>query len=220
MAKDRAAKILHTLKENFVIPQWTDSRKDAFQTLIRTVISQATADRNTARAFENLSKRFSILPTALAKADMKEIEKAIKVAGLYRNKSRIIKALSCVILEKLNGSLDFIHSLPLEESRKILMNLPGVGPKTADVVLLFSARRPTIPVDTHVNRVSKRLGLASSNSDCEEVRKALQSLYSPKDYFPVHLLLISLGRRHCKARKPLCKSCPVNALCPSRTISN
>lgn len=220
MAKDRAAKILHILKENFVIPQWTDSRKDAFQTLIRTIISQATADRNTARAFENLSKRFSILPKALAKADMKEIEKAIKVAGLYRNKSRIIKLLSCVILEKFNGSLDFIHSLPLEESRKILMNLPGVGPKTADVVLLFSAQRPTIPVDTHVNRVSKRLGLASSNSDYEEVRKALQSLYSPKDYFPVHLLLISLGRRHCKARKPLCKSCPVNALCPSRTISN
>ena len=218
MAKDRAAKILRILEENLSIPQWAGSRRDAFQTLIRTVISQATADRNTARAFENLSKRFSITPENLAKADEKEIEKAITVAGLYRNKSRIINALSRVVLEKFNGSLDFIHSVPLEEARRILLSLPGVGPKTADVVLLFSARKPTIPVDTHVNRVSKRLGFASLNADYEGVRKALQSLYSPKDYFPVHLLLISLGRRYCKARKPLCRYCPVNVLCPSKKI--
>ena len=220
MAKNRAAKILRVLKQNFSIPQWAGSRRDAFQTLIRTVISQATADRNTARAFENLSKRFSITPKELAKAEEKEIEKAITVAGFYRNKSRIIKSLSRVVLEKFNGSLDFIRSLPFEEARKILLSLLGVGPKTADVVLLFSARKPTIPVDTHVNRVSKRLGFASLNADYEGVRKALQSLYSPKNYFQVHLLLISLGRRYCKARKPLCRSCPVNALCPSKTIED
>ena len=147
---------------------------------------------------------------------MEDIESAIRVGGLYRNKSKVIKAISSIILEKFNGSLDFIQSLPLEEARKILLNIPGVGPKTADVVLLFCAGKPTIPVDTHVNRVSKRLGLASSNADYEGVRKALQSLYPPRDYLTVHVLLISLGRQYCKAQKPLCKPCPVNALCPSK----
>jgi endonuclease-3 len=139
------------------------------------------------------------------------------VAGLYRNKAKVIKALSCAVLKNHKGSLDFIYSLPLEEARRTLMSLPGVGPKTADVVLLFSARRPTIPVDTHVRRVSKRLGLAPTDADYENAREALQSAYAPTDYLPVHLLLIALGRKYCKARKPICGPCPVNTLCPSST---
>lgn len=97
------------------------------------------------------------------------------------------------------------------------MEMPGVGPKTADVVLLFSANKPTIPVDTHVNRVSKRLGLAPANGDYEEVRLSLQSFFNSKDYLSVHLLLISLGRKYCKARRPLCQKCPVNTYCPSNS---
>jgi len=184
------------------------------------VLSQATADKNTARAFENLSRRFSITPEALAKARVEDIESAIRVGGLYRNKSKVIKAISSIILEKFNGSLDFIQSLPLEEARKILLNIPGVGPKTADVVLLFCAGKPTIPVDTHVNRVSKRLGLAPQRADYEGIRRALETLYSPEDYLLVHLLLISLGRKYCRARKPLCKPCPVNTLCPSKRLED
>jgi endonuclease-3 len=218
VAKNRAAEILQILKDNFSIPRWASSTRDPFQTLIITVLSQATADKNTARAFESLSGRFSITPEALAKASVEEIEKAIRVGGLYRNKSKVIKAISRMILEKFNGSLDFIHSLPLEEARKILLSIPGVGPKTADVVLLFCAGKATIPIDTHVNRVSKRLVLVPPKADYEEARQALEALYSPDDYLPVHLLLISLGRKYCKARKPLCEPCPVNALCPSKRI--
>jgi len=220
VAKNRATKILQILQDNFSIPRWASSLRDPFQTLIITVLSQATADKNTARAFENLSGRFSITPEALAKASVEEIEKAIRVGGLYRNKSRVIKAISRVILEQFKGSLDFIHSLPLEEARKILLSIPGVGPKTADVVLLFCAGKPTIPIDTHVNRVSKRLGLAPQKADYEGVRRALEALYSPDEYLPVHLLLISLGRKYCKARKPLCKPCSVNTLCPSKRIED
>lgn len=108
--------------------------------------------------------------------------------------------------------------MPLEEARKALMELPGVGPKTADVVLLFSANQPTIPVDTHVNRVSKRLGLAPAKGSYEEVRLSLQSLFEPKDYLAVHLLLIAHGRTYCKAIKPRCANCPVNAYCPSKSL--
>jgi len=220
VTKNRAKEILHILRDNFSIPRWASSARDPFQTLIITVLSQATADKNTARAFENLSERFSITPEALAEASTEEIERAIRIGGLYRNKSRVIKAISRMILEKFNGSLNFIHSLPLEEARKILLSIPGVGPKTADVVLLFCAGKPTIPIDTHVNRVSKRLGLAPPKANYEETRQALEALYSPNDYLPVHLLLISLGRKYCKARKPLCKPCPVNTLCPSRRLED
>jgi len=220
MAKNIAKEILRMLRNNFPIPQWASSTKDTFQTLIITVLSQATADKNTAKAFQNLSERFSIAPEALAKARVEDIEKAIRVGGLYRNKSRVIKAISRVILEQFNGSLDFIYSLPLEEARKILLSIPGVGPKTADVVLLFCAGKSTIPVDTHVNRVSKRLGLVPPEADYEGVRQALEALYSPEDYLLVHLLLISLGRMYCKARRPLCMPCPVNMLCPSKQLGD
>lgn len=216
----RAQKILRILRREFPLPDWTNAPKEPFSTLIRTVLSQATNDKNSDRAFKNLSEKFEITPKALAEADVKDIENAIKIGGLYRNKSRAIKEVSQVILKQFQGKLDFVYSLPLEKAREILMAMPGVGPKTADVVLLFSADKPTLPVDTHVNRVSKRLGLAPSNADYEGVRQVLQALYSPKDYLPIHLLLISLGRKICKAGKPLCKICPVNTLCPSRRMYN
>jgi len=218
MAENQAEKILQTLRNTFTLPKWTTSNRDPFKTLITTIISQNTADRNTAKAFENLSKQFEITPEALAKAEASKIEECLKVAGLYRNKTRTIKQVSKIILEKFRGDLKQILSMPLEEARKTLLQLPGVGPKTADVVMLFCAGKPTIPVDTHVNRVSKRLGLAPTNGDYEAVRESLQALYNPKHYLPLHILLILLGRKYCKARKPLCKQCPVNTLCPSKQI--
>jgi endonuclease-3 len=112
--------------------------------------------------------------------------------------------------------LKSILSPPIEEARETLMQFPGVGPKTADVVLLFCAKQNTIPVDTHVNRVSKRLGLAPAKGNYEAVRRALQSIYDPKDYLAVHVLLILHGKKYCKARVPLCKECPINMCCPSR----
>ncbi|UCF59087.1 MAG: endonuclease III [Candidatus Bathyarchaeota archaeon] len=220
MAKNRAKKILRILRNNFSLPSRPRTSRNLFQTLIRTVLSQATADKNTHRAFRNLSTRFPITPKALAKADVREIEKSIMVAGLYKNKSKVIRNLSCTILEDFDGSMEFIYSMSFEEARKILLHLRGVGPKTADVILLFCTDKPTIPIDTHVNRVSKRLGLVPPKAGYETTRQALQSLYTPKDYLPVHLLLISLGRKYCRARKPLCKPCPLNQLCPTKQMKN
>jgi len=216
--RERAHKILQILKEKYPLPEWTSSKREPFQTLIRTVMSQATNDRNRDKAYKNLSERYRVNPKALAEADVKKIEKAIRVGGLYRNKSRKIIELSKVVLERFNGSLDFVHSDSLETARSKLMSIPGVGPKTADVVLLFSAKKPTVPVDTHVNRVSKRLGLAPLKAGYEGVRCMLESFYAPEDYLPIHLLLIGLGRTFCKARNPLHNSCPVGSLCPTRQL--
>lgn len=218
MTDNRPRNILTTLRETFPMPNRANMSRAPFETLVVTMISQNTADRNTARAFENLSNRFNITPEVLAKADVSQIGECLKVAGLYRNKSKAIRETSRMILAKYGGNLTSILSLSLHEARNELLKLSGVGPKTADVVLLFCAGKATIPVDTHVNRVSKRLGLAPENGDYEEVRQALQSLYESKDYFAVHILLILLGRKYCKARLPLCKSCPVRTFCPSRHL--
>jgi endonuclease-3 len=218
MVENRAANILRILKETFTVPKWVTSTRDPFKTLIVTIISQNTEDRNTARAFENLSNKFEILPEVLAKAKTSEIEKCLKVGGLYRNKAKTIKQVSKIIKQEYHGDLKQILSLPLEEARKTLLQFPGVGPKTADVVLLFCAERPTMPVDTHVNRVSRRLGLAPADGDYEAVRKALQLLYDQKDYAAVHVLLILHGRKYCNARIPLCSRCPIKELCPSRHL--
>jgi endonuclease-3 len=110
--------------------------------------------------------------------------------------------------------LESILTQPVEEARKILMEPPGVGPKTADVVLLFSEGKPTIPVDTHVNRVSKRLGLAPHKGGYEDVRSSLQSIFKPKDYLLVHLLLIAHGRKTCSAYNPKCGQCTIRIYCP------
>ena len=218
MDEKRASTVLAILRRTFTMPKWTEAKRNPFETLIVTIISQNTADRNTARAFARLSKRLEIKPEVLAKAETSQIEECLRVGGLYRNKAKTIKQVSVIILESFHGSLQPILSLPLEEARKTLMALPGIGPKTADVLLLFSARQPTIPVDTHVNRVAKRLGFAPANGDYEAVRVGLQSLYNPRDYLAVHVLLIAHGRRYCKARRPLCGQCPVNMHCPSRGL--
>jgi endonuclease-3 len=183
--------------------------------LILTIISQNTADRNTVRAFENLSSRFKVTPEVLAKARPGQIEECLRVAGLYRNKAKTIRRVSRIVLDRFRGHLEQVLSLPLPEARTTLLELPGVGPKTADVVLLFCGGKPTIPVDTHVYRVSKRLGLAPERGNHEVVRASLQEAYRPEDYAAVHLLLILLGRKHCKAGVPRCRECPVK-LCPSR----
>jgi endonuclease-3 len=219
MVEERARMILQTLRETFTKPKWVSSREDPFKTLIVTIISQNTANRNTAKAFENLSKRFQIKPEVLANAKTRPIEECLKVAGLYRNKAKTIKNVSKIIVEKFHGNINQILSLPFEEARKTLLQLPGVGPKTADVVLLFCSKKPTIPVDTHVNRVARRLGLAPPAGDYEVVRESLQSLFNPKDYLDVHILLILLGRKYCRARKPLCAQCILNALCPKLLLN-
>jgi endonuclease-3 len=211
----RANEILWILEHNFEAPEPWSVASDPFKVLVRTIISQSTTEVNTQRAYLNLSRKTSINPASLAETEVTEIEDALRVAGLYRNKSRVLKKTAELVLEKFNGSLSFIYTSPMEEARTKLMSLPGVGPKTADIVLLFSAGKPTLPVDTHIYRVSKRLKLVPQNGDYETVRETLQRLYPSKEYFDVHTLFITLGRKYCKAQKPLHSVCPVRDLCPS-----
>lgn len=221
MSDSRAHKILDCLKYEF--PQITkrgQRRNGFFETLVATVLSQNTNDKNSAKAFGNLSSQFSITPEALATADLNGLMECLKVGGLYRDKAKAIKEISRKISVDRNLNSDRIMKMPTERARRILMQLPHVGPKTADVVLLFSLRKPTLPIDTHVSRVAKRLQLVSIGGDYEELRCSLQSMFRPREYALAHLAFISLGRKYCKARNPVCSRCPVNQLCPSRRNVN
>ncbi len=218
MTETRAQTVLQILKQTLALPAWTKNRPAPFETLVTTIISQNTADTNTAKAYKRLSEKIQITPKALTEAPIELIEDAIRPAGLYKGKAQAIKRVSIGILEQYGGSMQTILAMPLEQARAALMAFPGVGPKTADVVLLFSAEQPTVPVDTHVNRVSKRLGFAPAKGDYEAVRSSLQTLFPPADYLSVHLLLIEHGRKTCKAPRPRCSRCPVNALCPSNGL--
>ncbi|MCX8151161.1 MAG: endonuclease III [Candidatus Bathyarchaeota archaeon] len=216
MSDDRAAKILQILKHNLALPLWIKANHEPFETLVMTIISQNTTDQNTIKAYKKLSKVSQITSKALAETSIDTIENAIKSAGLYKTKAQAIKQAAQTILERYNGALQPVLSLPIDQARDTLMQIKGIGPKTADVVLLFSAKQPTIPVDTHVNRVSKRLGFVPAKADYETVRKNLQLLFNTKDYLVVHLLLIAHGRKICKALNPLCDRCVVNMYCPTK----
>jgi len=208
-----AGRILEILRSEFSALQVSHVKRDPFETLIRAILSQSTTSINTERAFKRLAERFEVSPSKLANVSVTEIESAIKIAGLQRNKARVIKAVSSEILKRFGGNLDFVYTAELSEAREKLMSLPGVGPKTCDVVLLFSAGRPVIPVDTHVKRVSERLKIAEEKSGYEELRNALESLFKAKDYLAVHLAFIALGRKYCRARKPRCLLCPIREFC-------
>jgi len=214
----QAKEMLETLKLTVVVPSLVKAKSDPFETLIITIISQNTTDKNTHNAFTRLKHSFPITPKSLSEANTTQIEECIKPAGLYKNKTCAIRAVSKIVHEKYGNSLNTILALPLKEARKTLTDMPGVGPKTADVVLLFSAQKPTIPVDTHVNRVSKRLGVAPKTGDYEAVRLNLQKLFTENDYLFAHQLLIGHGRQFCKSQKPLCSICPINSYCEAKGV--
>jgi endonuclease-3 len=187
--------------------------RDPVSTLVSTILSQNTNDVNRDRAFERLRARF---PTweAVRDAGLEGLVKAVRPAGLAPTKApRIQEALRRITAERGEISLDFLADLPLEEARAWLLSIPGVGPKTAAIVLLFALGRPAFPVDTHVHRVAWRLGLIPDRTSREKAHKLLERLVPPEIYYPFHLNLIALGRSVCHARGPECARCILQNQC-------
>jgi endonuclease-3 len=178
--------------------------------LILTVLSQNTNDRNRDVAWARLRERFPSWG-AVREAPAQEIEDAIRPGGLAPTKAVRIKR----ILEALGeDDLCWLEDAPLQEARDYLCDLPGVGRKTAACVLLFSFGRPEVPVDTHVYRVSSRLGLIRAGASFDEAHDEMLRLVDPGDAYEVHVLLIRHGRRTCIAREPRCAECPLRRMCP------
>jgi endonuclease-3 len=179
--------------------------------LILTVLSQNTNDRNRDVAYMRLRERFPSWE-AVRRAPEDEVEEAIRPGGISRIKANRIKA----ILDDLDGDgLEWMRAAPIEESRERLVELPGIGRKTAACVLLFSYGIPDVPVDTHVFRVGWRLGLWPEKSKLEDAHDTLTALAADgDDAYEIHTNLLRHGRRICSARAPLCEECPLLSLCP------
>jgi endonuclease-3 len=210
--KKRAAKIHERLMEAFGDPTWRNPLPPIDE-LVSTILSQNTNDLNRDRAFNALRAKF---PTWEAVRDAKksEVVKAIRPAGLANQKGpRIQKVLKEITKERGNLDLWFLKDLPLEDARGWLMKFNGVGPKTAAIVLCFSLGRPAFPVDTHIYRVTGRIGLRPAKMTVEQTHPHMESLLPPETYYAAHLNLIRLGREVCHPRKPDCPRCPVRRLC-------
>ena len=193
-----------------------EQRLDPISELVFTILSQHTSDLNAERAGLALQERFGAWE-AVAGASVEEVEEATRTAGLARQKApRILGALRRI--QELRGSLelDFLRELPLADAKAWLRELPGVGPKTAAVVLLFSLGMPAMPVDTHVHRVSRRLGLIGPKVTAEQAHDLIEPLVPPEKVYAFHVGLITHGRRVCHARRPACSRCVFQERCPSR----
>jgi endonuclease-3 len=178
--------------------------------LVLTVLSQNTNDRNRDVAYERLRSRFDSW-AAVRRAPVGELEDAIRPGGLAPSKAPRIRN----ILESLDGDdLGWMAGAPLEQARDHLVELPGVGRKTAACVLLFSFGRQDVPVDTHVQRVGTRLGLFRPAAPLDEAHDEMLRLARREDAFEAHVSLIRHGRRLCSARAPSCELCPLARMCP------
>ncbi len=218
--RDRAQKILNVLRASLVIRQKdfatltiAKETPDPFRILVVTVLTQNCTDVAALRAFRNLDRIVGATVPGLSRANVRTIEKAIHAAGLHKQKARGLKQLAKVIAERYSGNVGAALNGSVEEVRVALQELPRVGPKTADV-LLGVLGRPTISVDTHVDRVSKRLGFAPRKAGYEKVRVFLMQLFREEDARFVPLYMMAHGRQTCRARRPLCPVCPVENLCP------
>lgn len=188
-------------------------QRDPLSELILTILSQNTSDLNSGRAFDNLVARFPTWGDALASGP-EAIAAAIQVGGLANVKApRIHAILTKLESERGELSLDLLAPMPVDKARAYLLALPGVGPKTAACVLLFSLHKPALPVDTHVHRVSQRVGLVSLKASAEKAHSLLEELLPQQLYYPFHLNLIRLGREVCAARSPRCDACPLADIC-------
>lgn len=181
--------------------------------LVSTILSQNTNDRNRDAAFNALRRNF---PTweEVCRADPAEVISAIRPAGLSNQKGpRIQKVLQQIINERGSLEFDFLKQYPRDEARAWLMRFKGVGPKTAAIVLLFSLGMPAFPVDTHIFRVTGRVGLRPVGMNVEAAHTHLEKLFPPDSYADTHLNIIRLGREICTARQAHCSICPLQSVC-------
>jgi endonuclease III len=208
----RAHDIHYRLLEYYGDPTWHPPMAPLDE-LVSTILSQNTNDRNRDLAFNSLRARF---PTweAVRDAPTESVMDAIRIAGLANQKGpRMQQVLREITAERGSLEIDFLRALPTEEARAWLLKFNGVGPKTAAIVLQFSLGKPAFPVDTHVYRVTGRLGLRPEKMNAEQAHTWFEDIFTPEMYGPAHMNIIRLGREICHARNPNHAVCPVRDLC-------
>ena len=210
----KISEIIELLQKEYGSINWR-SRTDPLSELIMTILSQNTSDHNSRRAFDSLLAKFGNWE-AVAEGSVEDIAEAIKLGGLAQVKApRIKKILQQIQAQRGSLDLRFLKKMPVAEAKEWLQSLPGVGPKTAACVLLFSLGKPVLPVDTHIHRVAKRVGLIDSRVSAEKAHEILGSMVPAEDVYQFHIHMIEHGRRVCKAQRPRCHECILLKVCPT-----
>ncbi len=184
--------------------------------LVLTILSQNTNDKLRDQAYQQLVRMFPSWDRVL-EAPTEEIARTIAKAGLSNQKSSAVKRL-LMWSKQWDHDLSWMCEAEPQEAYETLTAIKGIGDKTAKVCLLFCCHMPFFPVDTHISRVSKRLGIAKPNWDRQKISQRFQEMFPPQSFYHLHINLIELGRRVCKPRKPLCNQCPVESVCLKRGI--
>ena len=214
-AEDLAQKyeaVFQKLVDHYGCPQW-EQHLPPVDELVSTILSQATSDTNRDRGYNALVERYPDW-RAVVNAPEEEVVEAIRPAGLANQKGPRIQAALRTIDEQRGAiELDFLQNMPLEEARAWLTMINGVGPKTAAIIVLFSFNKPVFPVDTHVLRISKRLGLIGPGVTANKAHDLLADMGHPETFYPFHINLIRHGRQICVARNPRCSICPLQTDC-------
>ena len=208
----RAIKIHERLLEFYGEPVWRNPLP-AIDELVSTILSQNTNDINRDRGFNALRARFRTWEN-VRDAPVNDVIEAIRPAGLANQKGpRIQQVLRSITEERGSLDLSFLADLPIAAARAWLTRFNGVGPKTAAIVLCFSLGKSAFPVDTHIYRVTGRIGLRPEQMTVERAHPHLEGLFPPETYYAAHLNIIRLGRAICQARRPRCEVCPIVTLC-------
>jgi len=206
-------RIIEVLEREYGKLEWHPDGKP-LAGLVRTILSQNTSDANSKRAFNMLVSTFGSWES-VASAPVGDIAYAIREGGLSKIKApRIKDTLNQIKKEQGHIGLDYLGSLSISEAKDYLLGLPGVGEKTANCVLLFSLGKPCLPVDTHVFRVAKRLGLIDANVSIKKAHYLLQQQLPPSKVYQFHIHMIEHGRKVCHARNPECDRCILKNDCP------
>ena len=205
---------LDRLGERYEHPTWAGPRLDAVSELVLTILSQNTADTNSFRAFSALRARYGGWDDVL-EAPTDELEDVIRPGGLAPTKSKRIQHVLAEVHSATGGTWDlsFLGEWPLLTAREWLTSLPGIGRKTAAIILLFNFGRPQLPVDTHVHRVASRLGMLPPRTPLERAHDLLEQVLEPDEMYPFHVELIRHGRDTCRAPRPICGLCPLTDIC-------
>ena len=211
--REKAEFIYLRLNEFYGQPIWQGG-EDPVDELIWTILSANTNDTNSGRAFRQLKATFGDDWEAVRVASLDVIKEAIRPSGMYNQKARhIVETLNRIKESRGGYNLDHLATIDLSEAMAYLTSLPGVGHKTASIVLLFSFNRGAFPVDTHVQRVSQRLGICGRRDSPEKIKRIWESLLPPETYYALHVNLIRHGRTICTARNPKCEICPLQSVC-------
>lgn len=212
VAREKYSHVHRLLRETYGYPEWRQHLPPVDE-LVSTILSQNTNDSNRDVAFDGLKEKFPSWE-AVRDADTEDVIEAIRPAGLANQKGpRIQAALQYLAETQGTITLDFIADMPVEEAKDWLTSIKGVGPKTAAIILLFAFNLPAFPVDTHVHRVTGRLGLIGPKVSAERAHDILEEIAPPDHYYPLHLNLIRHGREVCNARDPKCAICPLQDHC-------